>query len=1294
MKKKKADRSPPEELRRQAEETMKLEKPLPEEIPPAEVQRVIHELRVHQIELEMQNDELRQTQEILEESRSRYSDLYNFAPVGYLTLDERGVIKEANLTATRLLQVERKWLIDRPFTHFMVIEDREAFRRHLNLVLQGQEGHTVEVRLKGKDEQAFFTLLESACHQNATGKSLCRTAFSDISQRRQAEADLRESEARYRSLFQDNHAVMLLIDPATGDIVDANPAACAFYGFSREELTARKITDINTLSPEQVFAEMRLAKKDKRRQFHFRHRLARGEVRDVEVFSGPLRLQGQDLLYSIVHDITARRLAEEALQRQQEELQIILDSVPALIFYKDKENRFIRTNRALEVALGLPKEELDGKSLFDLFPSQAEDYYKDDLEVINSSSPKRNIVETLETTAGVRWFRTDKIPYRDNQGNIIGVIGFSIDITERKWAEESLQASHRFLEIANRHQRMAPLLEAFVTEIKNLTGCEAVGIRILQGNGGIPYDAYTGFSQEFYNLENPLCIWVDQCMCINIIKGEADPKFSYYTPGGSFHINRLDEFFCKLSSEEQKTLRGNCQKFGYESMALVPIRLGDQVLGLIHAADSRKDLMPMAMVDLLEKVGLQMGMAIQRAKAEEALQRAHDELEQRVEERTAELRKQADLLDLAHDAIIVWDLDSRVVFWSRGAEETYGWTKVQAMGQQIHALLNPQFPMPLAEIAREAIESGRWEGESQHTKADGAAIVVASRLALQRDDQGRPAAIMEINRDITERKRAENILHARLKLVEFAESYPQEEFPQAALDELESLTGSTIGFYHLVDADQKTLSLQSWSTNTLKNMCTAEGKGRHYDIAEAGVWADCVTQRRPVIHNNYAALPHRKGSPPGHAPVVRELVVPILRGDKVVAIIGVGNKPADYDEHDVELVSLLGDFWWDIAERKRAEEAVAQHAALVQDLYNNAPCGYHSLDQDGAFVQINDTELAWLGYTREEVLGRKFFDFITAGSLKVYQKNFPELKKRGWVKDLGYEMVRKDGTVMPVSLSATAVRDEAGQYLMSRSTLFDITERQRAETEIRKLNEELEQRVQERTAELEAINQELDAFSFSVSHDLKAPLRTIKGFSRMLLAEHSSRLDADGLRMLNVVYDNTSNMGQLIDDLLALSRLGRQQIRKSAINLTAMTNQVFQRLRSQEPERNLQLAIGDLPEAFGDPNLIKQVMINLLGNAVKYSKCRKTAAIEVGGWSEGDENIYFVKDNGSGFDPRYADRLFVAFQRLHSSLEFEGTGVGLAIVQRIIHRHGGRVWAEGIVDEGAAFYFTLPKNKD
>lgn len=627
----------------------------------------------------------------------------------------------------------------------------------------------------------------------------------------------------------------------------------------------------------------------------------------------------------------------------------------------------------------------------------------------------------------------------------------------------------------------------------------------------------------------------------------------------------------------------------------------------------------------------------------------------------------------------------------------------------------------------------------------------------------------------------------------------------------------------------------------------------------------------------------------------------------------------------------------DITDRKRAEEALRKYADEIGDLYDNAPCGYHSLDADGIFVRVNETELAWLGYSREELIGKKrITDLLTAQSLEIFMRDQQQFRQTGLVRDVEFELIRKDGSVLPVSLSATAVRDGEGNLLGSRTTLFDITKRRRVDQELRRteaflssivenipsmifvkdaenlrfvrvnragekltgipreellgkndgdlfpkeqadlftsqdrevlegrglrdipeepiltksgetrllhtrkipilaeatgeplyllgiseditdlkraeeevnrffglsldllciadfegyfrrLNPawertlgfsipellskpfleflhpedrpttlaesgklgakehetvsftnrylcadgsykwllwnaksdpvrkliyaaarditeeklaqeeiaELNAQLGRRVSELAALNHELEAFSYSVSHDLRSPLRHIAGFAQLLEKNASASLDEKARRHLATIGDAARRMGSLIDDLLVFSRMGRAEMRLTRVALGPLVKEIRAELAGEASGREVVWKVNGLPEVQGDPSLLRQVLVNLMSNALKYTGPREKAEIEIG-WHPGPEGdtVLFVRDNGVGFDMKYADKLFGVFQRLHRAEEFEGTGIGLANVRRIVQRHGGRTWAEGAVDRGATFYFSLPPDQE
>jgi signal transduction histidine kinase len=341
---------------------------------------------------------------------------------------------------------------------------------------------------------------------------------------------------------------------------------------------------------------------------------------------------------------------------------------------------------------------------------------------------------------------------------------------------------------------------------------------------------------------------------------------------------------------------------------------------------------------------------------------------------------------------------------------------------------------------------------------------------------------------------------------------------------------------------------------------------------------------------------------------------------------------------------------------------------------------------------IANKELAFQNAEKED----RAAELIIANKELLFQNEEKELRAAALIianKELAFQNAEKEDRAAELIIANKELafqnteKEKRAQELLTANN-----ELKKAEDDIRKLNEELEQKVIDRTAELETVNKELGSFSYSVSHDLRAPIRAINGYSRILAEDYADKLDEEGNKILLSIINNSKKMGLLIDDLLAFSKLGRKQVTVAEVSMIDLVQTVRDELIFDEGDNIPVFIIGNLLPAKGDKSLIKQVWVNLISNAIKYSKYRQTTKIEISAYENDNLVVYSVQDYGAGFDMQYYDKLFGVFQRLHSQEEFEGTGIGLAIVQKIVNRHKGTVWAESVLEEGTSFYFSLPKS--
>jgi PAS domain S-box-containing protein len=645
----------------------------------------------------------------------------------------------------------------------------------------------------------------------------------------------------------------------------------------------------------------------------------------------------------------------------------------------------------------------------------------------------------------------------------------------------------------------------------------------------------------------------------------------------------------------------------------------------------------------------------------EKLEQALHEQQQADEAVKASEERYRSVTESVNDAIISADSMGNIHFWNNGARALFGYEGKEVMGKPLTLLM----PERYRNGHRMGLERMRNSGESHvigktvalhGLRKDGREFPL--ELSLSAWKHNGALAYTGIIRDITERTQTEEALRK------------SEEKYRALFD---SIDVGVCTIEMLFDENNKPVDYRFLEVNPSFEKQTGIQNARGRRMREIAplheehwfeLYGKIAVTGEPVRFENQAAQLHRWYD---------------------VYAFRVG------EPHQRQVAIHFKD----ITERKRTEEILRESEERFRLLVGGVKdYAIIMLDPHGHVASWNAGAERIKGYQADEILGQHFSRFYTSEDLESGKPSM-ELKaatERGTFEDIGWR-VRKDGSRFWANVIVAAVRDQSGVLRGFSKVTRDITDRKQAEEEIRA-----------RTEQLAAANKELEAFSYSVSHDLRAPLRHVNGFTDLLFKHAAAILDEKGQRYLNTISDSVKQMGLLIDDLLAFSKMSRSELHFTTVNLEQLIKQVLDELKPEMDGRRIAWEVGALPDVCGDRAMLRQALINLLGNAVKYTRPRDQARIEIGALApalspagKGDgqgEIVIFVRDNGVGFDMQYAHKLFGVFQRLHGATEFEGTGIGLALVQRIIHKHGGRIWAESVVDKGTTFYCSLPAQVD
>lgn len=1162
--------------------------------------------------------ERKKAERSLRESEAKYRTIFENTGIAFAVIEEDTTISLMNTEAEEIIGYSKEEMEGkRSWTEFVAKkDDLEKMKEYHILRRIDPDAAPKKYEFQAIDKSGNVKdVIITISMIPGTKKSIA--SFLDNTDRKEVEKELKESEARYRTIFENTGiAFMLIEEDMTISLI--NERVEETFGYLKGEIEGKKkwtefVATKDDLERMKKYHRLRRENPEAApKEYEFHATRKDGNIRDVLVTVS--MIPGTKMSIASFLDITDRKKVEKALEESREEFRTLVENSPLGITRFDKNLRHVFINRAGAEMTGLPPEDYIGKTHKEIgMPDELAFTVETLLKRVFETGKPANFEFTMPGPEGLKYYESQNIPEFDEQGNVKSILAVAANLTEIKRAQEGLREARDNLEIKvnERTKELKNTNRALKQEIEERKKAEKAlyheKVRL----------------KTYLDIAGVVLVAINKDLTISLINKKGIEIVEYNEDeiiGKSFLEFIPERFKAELTSIALRLISGDIERFEhYEGPILT--KSGEERLISWHVALLRDD--KGSFINAL----ISGEDITERKKAEE------------------KIRMLANIVESSDDAIISITLEEIITSWNRGAENVYGYSAEEMIGKHSRILFDPlQWEMVDKNVDK--IKKGEKivHYEAKRRRKDGDEIYVSVKLSPIKNSEGVLTGVSIISRDVTERKTAEKALKASER-------------------RYRSLYDDNPSMYFTIDSESTILSVNRFGAEEL-GYTTSELIGQSI-ISKVFYEKDrkSAAQKLKQCIENYGQIfqwEQRKVRKDGSILWVRETARATKRSDGKIIVFIVCE---------------------DITGRKEAENALLESEERFKILFEYAPDPYFLIDMEGNFLDGNMAAERLINFKREEIIGKNLIglDIITGDQIP---KAFDLLSRNIKGSSTGPEefiLTKKDGKKVPVEVTGFPIEIMGQKLVLGMAR--DISERKKAE-----------EKLKETIDELKRSNDELQQFAYITSHDLQEPLRTIASFTQLIERRYKGQLDPDADEFIDFVVDAATRMKEMIQGLLDYSRVGTRGGEFNFTNVEEVLKIVLANLHAAISENKAEITHDKLPTVFADRNQLIQLFQNLISNAIKFKKPNVPPKIHISVRKDEKkgEYIFGIFDNGIGLEPQYRDKIFEVFKRLHAMDEYKGAGIGLAISKRIIERHGGRIWVESELGEGSTFYFTLP----